>query len=141
MEIVHLKVNHLVNPLGYDLGCPTISYVVRDTAAKKQEKAQVLVSLDEDFSAPFYDSGESKKSLIPPSLCPSTCSRRPAITGKSVCGQTTASLRKALLHGLKPPKTHIGRPTGSHPVLQKSCRWQSRKSCPSPNRSKAAGCI
>ena len=59
MEITHLKVNHLVNPLGYDLGRPTISYVVRNTAAKKQEKAQVLVSLDEDFSSLCYDSGES----------------------------------------------------------------------------------
>ena len=58
MEITHLKVNHLVNPLGYDLGQPTISYVVRDTLAKKQEKAQILVSLDEDFSALLYDSGE-----------------------------------------------------------------------------------
>ena len=59
MEITHLKVNHLVNPLGYDLGQPTISYVVRDTLAKKQEKAQILVSLDEDFSALLYDSGET----------------------------------------------------------------------------------
>lgn len=59
MEITHLKVNHLVNPLGYDLGQPTISYVVRDTLAKKQEKAQVLVSLDEDFSTLLYDSGET----------------------------------------------------------------------------------
>ena len=59
MEITHLKVNHLVNPLGYDLGQPAISYVVRDTLAKKQEKAQVLVSRNEDFSAILYDSGET----------------------------------------------------------------------------------
>lgn len=59
MEITHLKVNHLTTPLGYDLACPTISYTVRDTAAKKQEKAQVLVSLNEDFSTLLYDSKET----------------------------------------------------------------------------------
>ncbi|MCI8416328.1 MAG: family 78 glycoside hydrolase catalytic domain [Lachnospiraceae bacterium] len=61
MKICHLKLNHLVNPLGYDLKHPTVSYLVEDTKGKKQKKAQVLVSLNEDFSSLLYDSGESEE--------------------------------------------------------------------------------
>ena len=59
MEIAHLKVNHLVNPVGFDLGRPAISYVVRGTSARKQEKARVLVSLDENFSDLIYEIGRA----------------------------------------------------------------------------------
>ena len=59
MKIKHLKVNHLTNPLGYDLANPTISYVVTEAAGKRQASAQVQVSLQEDFSELLYDSGES----------------------------------------------------------------------------------
>ncbi len=59
MKIKHLKVNHLTNPLGYDLANPTISYVVTEAAGKRQAAAQVQVSLQEDFSEILYDSGES----------------------------------------------------------------------------------
>ena len=41
MKIKHLKVNHLTNPLGYDLANPTISYVVTEAAGKRQAAAQV----------------------------------------------------------------------------------------------------
>lgn len=58
MKINHLKVNHLTNPLGYDLANPTISYVVTEAAGKHQVFAQVQVSLKEDFSELLYDSGE-----------------------------------------------------------------------------------
>ena len=58
MKITHLKVNHLVNPLGYDIPRPAISYVVEETIGKRQKKVQVLVSLQEDFSSVLYDSGE-----------------------------------------------------------------------------------
>lgn len=60
MKITHLKVNHLVNPLGYDLKRPSVSYVVEDTAGKHQVKAQVKVALDEGFQHVIYDSGESE---------------------------------------------------------------------------------
>ncbi len=58
MKIEHLKINHLTNPLGYDLANPTISYVVTEAAGKRQVSAQVQVSLKEDFSEILYDSGE-----------------------------------------------------------------------------------
>lgn len=58
MNIKHLKVNHLVNPVGYDLQNPTISYVVEDTKGKRQKKAQVFVALDQEFSDLVFDSGE-----------------------------------------------------------------------------------
>lgn len=59
MKITHLKVNHLVNPMGYDLKRPSISYVAEETAGKHQAKAQVKVALDEAFQEVIYDSGES----------------------------------------------------------------------------------
>lgn len=77
MKISYLKVNHLVNPIGYDLQEPSVSYVVEDTKARKQKKAQVLVSLQEDFSSVLYDSGESEHIVstgfvLPISLEPET---------------------------------------------------------------------
>ena len=59
MKIKHLKINHLTNPLGYDLANPTISYVAEQAAGKRQAFAQVQVSLKEDFSEILYDSGEN----------------------------------------------------------------------------------
>lgn len=61
MRINHLKVNHLVNPLGFDLAEPTISYVAEETEAVKQVKSQVLAALDENFSEIVFDSGESSE--------------------------------------------------------------------------------
>lgn len=57
MKIKHLKVNHLVNPLGFDLADPTISYVVTEAAGTRQVSGQVLVALDEKFADVVYDSG------------------------------------------------------------------------------------
>lgn len=61
MKITHLKTNHIENPLGFALHQPTISYVVEETTAKNQQKAQVLVSKDETFSLIELDSGESNE--------------------------------------------------------------------------------
>lgn len=58
MKIEHLKINHLINPLGYELEHPTISYVVTQAAGRHQSKARVLLSRQADFSEPEYDSGE-----------------------------------------------------------------------------------
>ena len=39
MKITKLKVNRIVNPIGFDLGKPRISYVVVNTESKKQSFA------------------------------------------------------------------------------------------------------
>lgn len=36
MRVTHLRVNHLENPLGYDLGVPSFSWQVTDTFSKRQ---------------------------------------------------------------------------------------------------------
>lgn len=43
MKINHLKVNHLVNPLGNDINHPTVSYVVEDTTGVKQTMGQFVL--------------------------------------------------------------------------------------------------
>ena len=58
MKIERLKINHLVNPLGFDLDCPTVSYVASEAAGTRQRTARVEVALTPDFSELFYDSGE-----------------------------------------------------------------------------------
>ena len=60
MRIEHLKVNHLVNPVGFDLEHPTISYTVAEARGQVQKTARVQVSLQEDFEKPVYDSGEQE---------------------------------------------------------------------------------
>ncbi|MDO4337759.1 MAG: family 78 glycoside hydrolase catalytic domain [Eubacteriales bacterium] len=77
MKITHLKVNHLVNPMGYELSEPTISYIVEETEGKHQVKAQVLVARDEAFTELIHDSGEkedivSAAYVLPVSLEPET---------------------------------------------------------------------
>lgn len=77
MKINHLKVNHLVNPLGNDLNHPTVSYVVEDTTGMKQTMGQIVVALDDQFSSIVYDSGEREAMLstgfeLPITLNPST---------------------------------------------------------------------
>lgn len=58
MKISNLKINHLTNPLGFDLADPVISYVVTQAEGTRQAFAQVQVSLKADFSDILYDSGE-----------------------------------------------------------------------------------
>ena len=57
MKIEHLKINHLTNPLGYDLEYPTVSYVVTEAKGKYQQSARIEVSLSETFDEILYDSG------------------------------------------------------------------------------------
>ncbi|PWV90994.1 alpha-L-rhamnosidase [Paenibacillus cellulosilyticus] len=59
MRISKLKTNRIVNPLGFDVGQPRLSYVVTDTTAAKQAAAQIVVSKDETFEEIVYDSGKS----------------------------------------------------------------------------------
>ncbi len=77
MKVEHLKVNHLTNPLGFDLADPTVSYVVTQASGKRQAAARVQVSLKEDFSEILYDSGESDSIVstgfeLPITLAPMT---------------------------------------------------------------------
>ena len=77
MKVTHLKVNHLVNPLGYDLQHPTISYVVEEAKGKRQAKARVRVALDGQFEQILYDSGEREDVVstafeLPVALAPMT---------------------------------------------------------------------
>jgi alpha-L-rhamnosidase len=58
MKIIHCKLNHLTNPLGWDVAHPTVSYVVTGAKGRFQQAARVWVSLSEDFSDCLYDSGE-----------------------------------------------------------------------------------
>ena len=59
MIITSLKTNHMDRPLGFQMDNVTISYIVEETRAKKQEAAQVMVALDEGFTDLIYDSGKS----------------------------------------------------------------------------------
>lgn len=59
MKITNLKTNHITNPLGFDLGKPSFSFITCDTNASKQEAAQIQVALDEEFSEVVFDSGKS----------------------------------------------------------------------------------
>ena len=56
MKITNLKVNRINNPLGFNLGKPTLSYIVEDTKAKKQVYAQIMVAFEEMFENVVYDS-------------------------------------------------------------------------------------
>ena len=58
MKLTHLKLNHLVCPLGYDFSQVSVSWVAEDAKGKFQKNARVMVSLDADFEQVVFDSGE-----------------------------------------------------------------------------------
>jgi alpha-L-rhamnosidase len=60
MRITNLKTNRIINPLGFDLGKPSLSYIPCDTTASKQAAAQVQVALDIDFKEIVFDSGKNE---------------------------------------------------------------------------------
>jgi alpha-L-rhamnosidase len=59
MKVADLKTNHIVNPLGFELGKPHFSYIVTDTQAKKQVAARIVVALDEEMTDIIEDTGKS----------------------------------------------------------------------------------
>lgn len=61
MKIINLKTNRITNPLGFDLGQPTLSYIVCDTNAKEQAAAQIVVAYDKAFTNIVYDSGKNEE--------------------------------------------------------------------------------
>lgn len=56
MKITHMKTNHIINPLGFDMEEVRLSYIVEDAVGKKQIAAQILVATDEAFEQIVYDS-------------------------------------------------------------------------------------
>ncbi|MBU3099485.1 glycoside hydrolase family 78 protein [Clostridium sp. DSM 17811] len=56
-----MKTNHIINPLGFDLGKPRLSFITCETLGVKQTAAQIQISLDEDFACMIFDSGKSKE--------------------------------------------------------------------------------
>lgn len=58
MILSHLRVNHVENPIGYDITQATFSFIVEKSTGKKLKWARICVSEQADMSAPCYDSGE-----------------------------------------------------------------------------------
>lgn len=64
MKITHLKTNHIVNPLGFAIEKPSLSWVVEATNDTVQTAAQVMVSHDSDFEEIIFDSGKVEGQAI-----------------------------------------------------------------------------
>ena len=60
MKIYNCEVNHLTNPLGFQMEKTVFSWAVGETAAKKQQWSRLLISQNSDLSAPEYDSGRAQ---------------------------------------------------------------------------------
>ena len=58
MNIIKMKTNHIVNPLGFKMDKAKVSFVVTNTNATKQEAALIEVALDEKFENIIYYSGK-----------------------------------------------------------------------------------
>ena len=58
MILRQLMTNRIVNPLGFDLGEPSLSWIVDETEAKGQRWARVEVAADPDFTNILMDTGE-----------------------------------------------------------------------------------
>ena len=61
MRITNLKTNQIVNPLGFALGQPRLSWKVEDAKGKFQKAARVEVAADADFTKILFDSGKDKE--------------------------------------------------------------------------------
>lgn len=57
MKIRNMRVNHLENPLGYACDYPVFSWITENVRGKRQEKARVEISLDQEMKKVIYDSG------------------------------------------------------------------------------------
>lgn len=58
MKIINCEVNHLTNPLGFQMEKTVFSWHVAETSGKAQRYARLRVSLRSDMAEPIYDSGE-----------------------------------------------------------------------------------
>lgn len=59
MRIYDLKTNYQENPIGIELSAVTFSWKVDGAEGKFQKSARLLISRDEAFEEPVYDSGEA----------------------------------------------------------------------------------
>ena len=60
MKITRLKTNRIVNPMGFELKTPRLSWVVEEAEGNAQKWAMVKVALDEDFKEVVFDSGKDE---------------------------------------------------------------------------------
>lgn len=119
MRVTDLKTNRMVNPLGFDLGRPRLSYLVVDTAAKKQEAAQIQVALDVKFQETVYDSGKARTLTASASNCRWSFSHGHATFGALRSGRRAARQQPASLPGLRLPKwTNPGLASGLFQVMR-----------------------
>lgn len=80
MKIGALRVNHLKNPLGFDLKEPVFSWIVLESTGDFQKEARLTVALDKEMKELVYDSKLIVRSREPDSrgtraeikLCPRT---------------------------------------------------------------------
>ena len=61
MKITNLKTNRIINPLGFDLGKASLSFITCETAASKQVAAQIQVAYDKEFDNIVFDSGKNQE--------------------------------------------------------------------------------
>ncbi|MEG1426922.1 MAG: family 78 glycoside hydrolase catalytic domain, partial [Oscillospiraceae bacterium] len=61
MQIVRMKTNRMVNPMGFALGTPTVSWNVIEAEGKTQKSAQVIVRKDFFDGEIVFDSGKQEK--------------------------------------------------------------------------------
>ncbi|HHV12746.1 MAG TPA: family 78 glycoside hydrolase catalytic domain [Clostridiales bacterium] len=61
MKIIQMKTNHVINPLGYMMTEPVLSYKVACAEGKKQTSARIQVALDQEMKELVYDSGDTKE--------------------------------------------------------------------------------
>lgn len=57
MKIYDMKVNHLRNPLGFDMKRAVFSWKVKEALGKRQKDARVIVAADPQMKELLYDSG------------------------------------------------------------------------------------
>lgn len=60
MKILRLKTNRIVNPMGFELKEPKLSWTVEEADGKEQKWARIVVSTDKNFNTTVYDSGEDE---------------------------------------------------------------------------------
>lgn len=58
MKINHLRTNHIINPLGFDLNSISFTWITEDSLSKTTAFTQVEVALDESFMNIIFDSGK-----------------------------------------------------------------------------------
>lgn len=56
MKITSCKTNHMVNPMGFGMETPVVSWIVEDTDSKKQVGARVICAEDPQMKQVLYDS-------------------------------------------------------------------------------------